>query len=203
MKTNRYFAIAVVTVLIFAAVWVVAEAKVKQEPSVKSSLTSEDYENLFQIVLKARVVHKITNQIDILKGLGAINVLVEGFKPEVERLGLTRQTLQTDVELLLRKYGIEVDKSNMFNCLYINVAVLPSDLGFVAYSITVEFCDAVIPVRNPTIRIIDAIVWKTGSVGLATKKNIRDIREGVEDDVKKFINDYLAANPKDKKVGDI
>ena len=203
MKTNRYFAIAVVVVLVLAAVWIVAEAGVKSTSKPNAEypyLTPVDYENFRQIVKKSRPVLTGRNQIDILKGLGAIDVLVEELNPNVERLGLTKQALQTDVELLLRKYGIEIDKSNMFHCLYIQVNVLPSDSGFVAYNISVEFRDVVIPTRNPTIMIVGARVWKSGSVGYAGKEKVRSIRENVEDFVKEFINDYLAANPKEQSA---
>jgi hypothetical protein len=39
-------------------------------------------------------------------------------------------------------------------------------------------------------------IWETDSVGSVGKNNIRQIREVVADLVDKFINDYLAANPK-------
>jgi len=41
-----------------------------------------------------------------LRGLQGVDVIVENLTPEVERAGLTRQQLQTDVELRLRKAGI-------------------------------------------------------------------------------------------------
>ena len=145
---------------------------------------------------KSRLVGINVNQIDILKGLGVIGVVVEKVNTEVERLGLTQQALQTDVELLLRKYGIEVAKNPADNYLYINVNVSPSDSGLVAFNISVEFCDIVIPIRNPSITIHNAIVWDTGGTGSVGKKKIGSIREDVEDYVKVFINDYLAANPK-------
>lgn len=207
MKTNRYFAIAVVAVLVPAAIWLVAEAGVKSEPLVKNNesvkqnaeglyITPEDYENLIRIVKKSRYVRTVKNKIDILKGLEAIHVLVENLTPEVERLGLTRQALQTDVELLLHKYGIETTKSPLSHVLYIKVSVLPNDLGFVAFSISVDLTDLVIPVRNPTITIVDARVWHNGSVGSVGKNRIRSIHENVKDVVEIFINDYLAANPR-------
>ena len=43
-----------------------------------------------------------------LKGLLAVEVLVEQIKPEVEKYGLTEQLLQTDTELRLRQHGIRV-----------------------------------------------------------------------------------------------
>lgn len=199
MKTNRNLFIAIVAVLITVTVWLVAEAGDKSESSIKSYLTSKDRENFVQIMNKSRIVHKIKNQVDILKGVGAINVLVEGMTPDIERLGLTRQALQTDVELLLRKYGIEVEKDLSLRGLYIVVTAIPEESGIIAYTISVEFYDIVIPVRNPTITIFGATVWqKSGGIGIVGTNKIRRITEDVEDHVKEFINDYLAANPKEQ-----
>jgi len=210
MKTNRNLFIGIVAVLVTVAVWLVAEAGVKSETSIKSNksskqnaegafITPEDHENFIRIINKSRIVHKIRNQVDILKGLGAISVLVEGITPDIERLGLTRQALQTDVELLLRKYGIEVEKDMPLRGLYIVVTAMPKESGIIAYTISVEFYDVVIPVRNPTIMIIGATVWQnSGGVGIVGTNRIRRISEDVEGHVKEFINDYLAANPKEQ-----
>jgi len=203
MKTNRYFVIAVVAVLIPAAVWIVAEAGVKSEPSVKNNesvkqnaeypyLTPEDYENFYRIVKKSRIVSR--NQVNILKGLGAVRVLVEELTPMAEQLGLTRQALQTDVELLLRKYGIEIEKNPKTRNLYITVSVMRNEIGVISFKISVEFSDIVILVRNPEI-ITSASVWQTGGYGTVGRDNFKEIRATVEDFVKIFINDYLAANP--------
>jgi len=204
MKTNRKLFIAIVAVLITVAVWLVAEAGVKSTSKQNAEypyLTPEDYKNFERIAKKSRPVLAGNNSIDILKGLGAIGVLVAELTPEVESLGLTKQKLQTDVELLLRKYDIEVTNTVYFHCLYIRVDVLPHESGlFVVYNISVEFCDVVIPTRNPTIMIVGARVWKSGSVGYAGKEKVRSIRENVEDFVKEFINDYLAANPKEQSA---
>jgi hypothetical protein len=38
--------------------------------------------------------------------------------------------------------------------------------------------------------------WSDSAVGMTSKRNIRTIRDGIGDYVDRFINDYLAANPK-------
>ncbi len=195
MKTNRNLFIAIVAVLLPAAIWIVAEAGVKSESSVKPYLTPEDYDNFYRIVKKSRPV--LRNQVDILKGLGAVRVGVEELTPMAEQLGLTRQTLRTDVELLLRKYGIEVEKNPKTNYLYVTVGVMRNEIGVIGYNISVEFSDIVILVRNPEI-ITSASVWQMGGYGTVGRDNFKEIRTTVEDFVKAFINDYLAANPIDR-----
>ena len=44
-----------------------------------------------------------------LRGIGSMDVLVEGIKPGIS--GLTNEAIQTDVELKLRMAGIKVDSS--------------------------------------------------------------------------------------------
>lgn len=43
-----------------------------------------------------------------LKGLRGVSVMIESLEPEVERDGLSRSTIETDVELKLRQAGITV-----------------------------------------------------------------------------------------------
>jgi hypothetical protein len=43
-----------------------------------------------------------------LRGIEGVNVAIESLEPEVERAGLVRQQIETDVELRLRKAGIRV-----------------------------------------------------------------------------------------------
>lgn len=136
----------------------------------------------------------------LLEGIN-ISVWVGDLKPEIEKLGLTKQALQTDVELQFRKYGIRVFKvEHVYGShLSINVIAVPQESGFVVYSFLVQFIDLVIPVRNPRIAL-SAPVWQTGVAGTVGIENIRQIREEVKDYVNKFINDYLAANPKEQPV---
>lgn len=47
-------------------------------------------------------------QIESLRGLKGVLVLVEALKPEIEADGLRRDSIQTDVELKLRLAGIKV-----------------------------------------------------------------------------------------------
>jgi len=51
---------------------------------------------------------KPVDQKDTLKGLQGVHVLVESLNPEVEKYDLTKQQLQTDVELRLRQNSIKV-----------------------------------------------------------------------------------------------
>ena len=45
---------------------------------------------------------------ETLRGLEGVEVLVENLSPEVERDGIDKTTIKTDVELKLRQTGIKV-----------------------------------------------------------------------------------------------
>lgn len=135
-----------------------------------------------------------------LVGLKGVFVLVENIRPEAERLGLTQDQIKTDVELRLRKAGLTVlTQKEAYGvpgqpALYVNVntAIRPGS-GHCAFGITVELCEKVIVERG--FKTWGA-TWDTSTVGTVGIDNIRDLRGLVGDLVDKFINDYLAANPK-------
>jgi len=137
-----------------------------------------------------------------MKGLKGVYVLVERLAPEVEKLGLTKEQLQTDVELQLRRNGIRVLFRKEWlltsgsSCLYVNVNIITSeDNPNVAYNISLELKQDVFLVRDPT-KMCYAATWTAGSTGTVGKSNITNIRKSVKNKVDIFSNDYLAANPK-------
>ena len=137
-----------------------------------------------------------------LAGLAGVYVSVEPMDPDVEREGLARSTLQTDVELKLRQAGIrvlteaEVFVAPGFPHLYLRVGtVRGSEWPLYAFEILLELRQRVMLARKPTIAL-DAPTWRTSSVGSVGNKNLNRVREPVRDQVDAFINAYLAANPK-------
>ncbi len=133
-----------------------------------------------------------------LRGLKGVHVLVENIDSQAERLGLTRAQIQTDVELRLRKAGVRVltekERLETPGCphLYVNINT-PIGQGLVVYSISVELFELVTLARG---FVTDGAIWNIRFAGCVGTSNIRKVREGVGDCVDKFINDYLAANPK-------
>jgi hypothetical protein len=134
-----------------------------------------------------------------LKGITAIKVVVEELEPEAERDGLTKDQLQTDVELRLRKAGIRVTSALLESggsYLYLNVGTdnkHPS--GPYAVSIDLEFKQWVILERNRNVSLL-APTWYVGSIVLVGAHKLRHIRDIVAGLVDQFINPYLEQNPK-------
>ena len=137
---------------------------------------------------------------DTLKGLQGVYVLVEYLISEQEKFGLTKQQLQTDVELRLRQSGIMVLSEQEWLLipgeprLYVNVNLqIYEEIGLVAFNILIELNQSVFLARDPT-KFCMASTWWTALGGPIGLSKITTIRESVKDCVDIFINDYLAAN---------
>jgi len=155
---------------------------------------------LLVLLLLPGVSHALTDDQTALVGLKGVQVVVEKIDPQAELLGLTKAQIKTEVELRLRKAGIRVltGKERLetpeMPWLYVNVTVFPpQDLPLAAFSIHVELKE-IVTLANGSTTV--GSIWDTGYVGIVGKEKIREMRKLVDDYVDKFINDYLAANPK-------
>lgn len=139
----------------------------------------------------------ITDQ-EVLVGIEGVHVLVEKIDPKAERLGLTAAQIKTDVELRLRKAGVRVfSREETFKTpgspvLYVQVYTKVGQ-NLVTCSSHVTLKETVTLARGGETY---GAIWETDSQGTVGQNNIRQIREVVGDLADKFINDYLAANPK-------
>ena len=129
-----------------------------------------------------------------LRGIESMDLAVEGLGAAAKAIGLTKQQLQTDVELKMRTAGVKVDDS-AGPYLYLNVGVVHSGAtGRVAFSITLKF--------RQMGTFLDGYeghgtTWDKNSFGMSGERGAaRYIRESVGDRVDEFLNDYLKANPR-------
>ncbi len=141
-----------------------------------------------------------------LRGLEGVDVVVEDIRNDAERDGLTKDAVQTDVELRLRQAGIRVlTREERLNTpgqpwLYVKVFTVTRSGGLCAYnSIDVEFWQSVRLDRDSSLFWgADQKKWSTPRiVGTAEGGNLRDVRETLRDKVDQFINAYLSVNPKE------
>lgn len=137
-----------------------------------------------------------------LKGLDGLLVIVEDLGAEVERDGLTRDQLQADVELRLRKAGIRVVKRDDAAAtpgapyLYVNLNALKHpDVALYVYALGLELTQRVTLVRDPKITAF-AVTWSVRRVGTIGAQRLGDLRSTVTDYVDRFINAYLEQNPR-------
>lgn len=142
------------------------------------------------------------DQKEALRGLTGVKVVVEHLNPEVERLGLQKSQIQSDVEERLRRVGIKVLKDYKppaMTALYINVHTLnTSGKSVVIYSINVMLLEYAYLKREAgsvgDLREVRTADWFNGTLGYLATSNIQEIRKKVVEQVERFISDYLAAN---------
>lgn len=140
----------------------------------------------------------VANDRDSLRNIGKFGVVVEQINFEVEHYGLSRDQIQADVELRLRKIGIQILSSDdtLFAYLYVNVGLCKSSNEDVyAFDVDVEFKQPVTLLKDNKM-FFGATTWSKSIIGIINTKNLTKIREAVADLTDQFLNDYLAANPK-------
>jgi len=142
---------------------------------------------------------------EFLVGLKRLVVKVEVSDEAYARnWGLRKEQLKTDVELKLRLAGIKVvreKKESVWEHPHLIVGITPiikNKLEFSVFCIELFLAQSVRLTRDRTITIF-ATTWETGWVGSVDKvKFVSEVREKLKDRVDEFINDYLAANPKEQ-----
>jgi hypothetical protein len=129
---------------------------------------------------------------------------------ELEKIGLDKTVVKTDVELKLRLAGINVvsKKEEVYKipgmpilCVFIGGYLTykgPRGRG-IAYQIDVELLQRVLLSRN--YAETGATTWSISSIGLGyTDQDIvGQIRNSFKDHTDRFINAYLSVNPKEGK----
>lgn len=140
---------------------------------------------------------------DSLIGLRGVYVFVEDKNPPAEKYGLTKKALQTETELQLQQNGIKVLskeerlKTPGMPYLYISVYTIVRGQPAAVY-ITVKLKQDVTLMANHGL-YCGATTWEEERFMLVSEDKLKDIGEYVKDFVDQFINDYLAANPKDEQ----
>ena len=141
-----------------------------------------------------------------MKGLAGVEVAVEMLRPEIELAGLTRDQLQATVELKLRKSGVRVLstqeklKSPGAPMLYVNLQTFQPEgahKDLVFFYLKVHLKQSVFLARNMT-PAVSISTWETDEkLGVVGISKVQELRRYVEDEVDRFCNAYLAANPKE------
>ena len=159
---------------------------------------------LVMILLFSSVVHGQRSWKHTLKGIKGVGVLVDVLEPDIEKDGLHRSSIQTDVELKLRMAGIKVlteeETSKEPGAPYVRVSVFTSiraDLELYVFTIHVALRQLVDLSRDPEIGCVVDTWSSGGSIGTVGSANVASLRDNVKDHVDGFINDYLAENPKE------
>jgi len=135
-----------------------------------------------------------------LKGPPGVDVMIGPLQPEVEKHGLTEEAIKTTVEFRLRRHGIRVNPSRLVLHIIVNV-LIDEEFGCTAVNVLVEFLQPAVLLFNPKTQT-SAATWSKSIITLAPLDEITGVMTGVQTLVDEFINDYLAANPKEQPIED-
>jgi Putative peptidoglycan binding domain len=137
-----------------------------------------------------------------LRGLSGVRVLVEPLDPKMERAGLTKEQIQTDVEFRLRQAGVRVlpeeERQGVRGtpALFVKVDGLLSynSQGLAAYMLSVEaYQDARLAANGASALVM---TWRVSSISLVGSANLpTGIRNAVRALVDQFIDAYRRVNP--------
>jgi hypothetical protein len=136
--------------------------------------------------------------------------------------GVQSEQIMTDIQLRLRQAGVRVVDQEIGPHLYVSIDAVKSGNGIYAYEVIARFTTLVVrasdfsellsvsapvPPELPPISraavwrlrnsAVIATVWDQSIVGIAGAVRIREtIRDSVRDVVDRFLNDWLAVNPR-------
>jgi hypothetical protein len=132
-----------------------------------------------------------------LVGVRAVAVLVIGVDSDIQRAGLSKSTLKSDVEVKLRQAGLlVVEPSSSDGIVWVELVALDRDEEEprYAYAMNLQFWQRVSLERNGSRS--GAITWQTSlMVGIAGSGRFTDLaRQTIRDNVDTFLTAYLAAN---------
>jgi hypothetical protein len=138
-----------------------------------------------------------------LAGLQGVYVQVGDLIEEAAKYGLTKKVLMSDVKSLLEENGIkllsqqEYLQSDGRPHLFIFVEpIIHEKFGIATVNISIQLIQDVRLVRNPSIVSARAITWNSDGVLRIDLKFLENTRKRVLENLRWFIDDYLAANPK-------
>lgn len=137
-------------------------------------------------------------EMENLRGLGQVYVVVERLKPEIERDGLYASTLQTDAEMTLKMAGMSIlepdesDQPPKAPSLILQVNALKSAEGYI-YDTRVSLREPVFVLRT-RMQMEGTTIRFRGRFGCTL--HLSDIREEARDALDIFIKAWQEANPK-------
>lgn len=128
-----------------------------------------------------------------LRGIKAVNVVVDSVAADVQQEGATEQTLRVRLEDRLRQAGIPLDPaSNEFVAL--RLTSVRAGRGPYAIAATIGLYQPVVLARDPTIRTATQ-TWEVETVVLAGSKEVlRAATDSVDELAARFVTAYRSAN---------
>jgi hypothetical protein len=142
------------------------------------------------------------DQGEALRGLKGVKVLVNYLNPVLEKLGLEKAQVKTEVEKRLKKLGVKVlkrAKHPAMSTLYVIINVVPvKSKKMLIYSISVMLVEWAYLKRGigavGDLQEVHAINWYKGRLGYTKITSAQIIMKPLQGLVGEFISDYMAVN---------
>lgn len=224
MKATKRFFANLVTLTFITGMWAVAQCAVQAEQPMEQQNMKQQETITEPEPIATEILSAIVNQDSIknafqqpltfigvqrgtLAGLRGVCLNVDLSSP-APVFGLTKQSLQRDIELRLRTYGIKV-LSEQNRLTSPDVALLQIKVDWqVIESLRVVYTTsrayilqvAVLP-RSEKFLCSFAITWDEHSGTVVKLDSLNKVHDNVHDVLDEFIKDYLAANQKEQLVG--
>ncbi len=146
-------------------------------------------------------------QVESLKGITDVSVQVADLTADDRQYGLSRDQLETDLELKLRLAGIRVVSGDTATAgsFHLRAHLWPITTENTGRLIAVmtwwrlEFRQSVHLARRPEVVIPQVATWSDSQVWYSSSRLFTPdkIRKAIRDATDKFINLYLEANPRE------
>jgi hypothetical protein len=129
-----------------------------------------------------------------LRGLKAVNVVVDPIHPELEQQGVTREVLRARIEKALQAAGVPVESSAL-EFLALRLVPAREKRGPYCISITLSLYQPVVLVRNREIKTATD-TWEVATLWAMQPKAVYESTvSAVEQLVGRFTEVYQAENP--------
>jgi hypothetical protein len=129
-----------------------------------------------------------------LRGLKAVNVVVDPLNADMERMGLSRDSLRSNIEQKLRDAGIKID-NEVGEFLGLNVSSARMRRGPQALLLNLGVFQVVILNREKATKTV-AETWGAQMVMAVSPKAMdRAVVETLDEMIAQFITAYRAVNP--------
>ena len=147
------------------------------------------------VVLSSAVQGRASDGQDTLRGLKAVDVLVF-LDEDTKYAGLSKSSIQTQIELRLRQNGITVS-DEPFPYLDSVVRLLPvPGLPSCINVVRLRLLQRATLSRDPSTETAAATWWADEGFGIGNcDKAAQTIRSIVDNQMDEFLNDYLTENP--------
>jgi hypothetical protein len=130
-----------------------------------------------------------------LRGVKAMNVVIDRLDPDLEKTGLTQDALRSRVEERLRKAGLLIDPKAL-EFVGLRVSSFLAKRGPDSLSFSLAFYQPVVLVRDQKVRTASQ-TWEVETILMvAPKPMVQSALQTVDQLADQFVSAYQAANPR-------